>query len=399
MAIEIKIPRLGWSMESGKFLGWMKADKSHVVAGEPLFTLETDKAAQEVESFDSGILHIPEDGPLAGETVSVGNCIGYILAHGEVPPVRDSFPAVEFAAEPASAKALPLPSREASTLPSPSERKFPASPRAKRAAKRQGINLNEISPTGTGGRVRERDVLAAVAAMEGQSMRRIPISQMRRSIANRLMLSRQTTVPVTITCRCNATSLLALRAQLKRDAAATDSVHTPTINDILVKLTGSALKRHPMLTARWTDDELLIPDGLHIGIAVDTDAGLVVPVVRDVQRSSLTQIAEQTRELIGAARSQNLKPAAMRDASFTVSNLGGLGVESFTPVINPPESAILGVGSIIREAVPLPDNTMGIQDRLTLCLTFDHRVIDGADAARFLQTLRTLVEQPIGGIL
>jgi pyruvate dehydrogenase E2 component (dihydrolipoamide acetyltransferase) len=229
-------------------------------------------------------------------------------------------------------------------------------------------------------------------------MKQVPLTPMRRTIAARLMHSRQTTVPVTITARCDATALLSFRQQLKSLSSSVQHA-IPTINDILVKLTAAALRQHPMLAATWAEDHLLLPESIHLGIAVDTEAGLLVPVIRDVGTSTLTQIAAQSQKLIAAARSGQLAAADMQGACFTLSNLGSLGVEAFTPVINPPESAILGIGAIVREAVPLDDGTFTARDRLTLSLTFDHRVNDGAAAARFLQTLRHLIEHPLLGLV
>lgn len=222
---------------------------------------------------------------------------------------------------------------------------------------------------------------------------------MRRAIAARLMHSRQTTVPVTITARCEATALLAFRQQLKSAGEKAHLPVIPTLNDLFIKLTAGALRQHPMLTATWAEDHLLLPDAIHLGVAVDTGEGLLVPVIRDVHSSTLTEIAARSQPLIAAARSGQLAAADMQGACFTLSNLGGLGVEAFTPVINPPESAILGIGAILREAVPLDDGTFTARDRLTLSLTFDHRVNDGAAAARFLQTLRHLIEHPLLGLV
>jgi pyruvate dehydrogenase E2 component (dihydrolipoamide acetyltransferase) len=285
------------------------------------------------------------------------------------------------------------------TKPMPEE--TPASPRARRVAKEHRVDLATLAPTGNGGRIRERDVLAAAASTLITGKRQVPLTPMRRAIAARLMHSRQTTVPVTITARCDATALLAFRQQLK---SITPSLQhsiqvVPTINDIFVKLTAAALRQHPMLAATWAEDHLLLPESIHLGIAVDTEAGLLVPVIRDVGTSTLTQIAAQSQKLIAAARSGQLAAADMQGACFTLSNLGSLGVEAFTPVINPPESAILGIGAIVREAVPLDDGTFIARDRLTLSLTFDHRVNDGAAAARFLQTLRHLIEHPLLGLV
>ena len=388
-------------MEEGKFLAWLKKDGDFIKEGEPLFTLESDKAAQEVEAIDSGILHIAPDGPQPGDIIKVGHVLGYLLAEGESAPVANQ-PEIK-----TRQLSEPLQSGENNLIHSPapilpptkSRTETPASPRARRAAKTHRVELAALAPTGKGGRIRERDVLAAATAIPTAGMRQVPLTQMRRTIAARLMHSRQTTVPVTITGRCDATEILALRKQLKSMGEKANLAVIPTINDILVKLTAAALRQHPMLAATWAEDHLLLPETTHLGIAVDSEGGLLVPVIRNVDSSTLTQIAAQSQKLIAAARAGQLAAVDMQGACFTLSNLGSLGVEAFTPVINPPESAILGIGAIVREAVPLDDGTFTARDRLTLSLTFDHRVNDGAAAARFLQTLRRLIEQPFLGLV
>jgi len=402
MPNKITLPRLGWSMEEGKFLAWLKQDGDSIKEGDPLFTLESDKAAQEVEAIDSGFLHIALNGPKLGDVIKVGHVLGYLLAEGEIAPVS-SAPVSnqpEEKAKDSGPKNL-IHSPAPILLPTKTGTETPASPRARRAAKEHRVDLATLAPTGSGGRIRECDVLAAATSISTTGMKQVPLTPMRRTIAARLMHSRQTTVPVTITARCDATALLAFRQQLK---SITPSLQhsiqvVPTINDIFVKLAAAALRQHRMLAATWADDHLLLPESIHLGIAVDTEAGLLVPVIRDVGTSTLTQIAAQSQRLIAAARSGQLAVADMQGACFTLSNLGSLGVEAFTPVINPPESAILGIGAIVREAVPLDDGTFTARDRLTLSLTFDHRVNDGAAAARFLQTLRHLIEHPLLGLV
>jgi len=418
MPINITLPRLGWSMEEGKFLAWLKKDGDFIKEGDPIFTLESDKAAQEVEAVDSGLLHIALNGPKSGDVIKVGHVLGYLLAEGESAPVssakvsnqpeekaKDSGPknlihspaAIDTLRSPSGSLRLSV-SLHSALLPTKTGTETPASPRARRAAKEHRVDLATLAPTGKGGRIRERDVLAAATSISTTGMKQVPLTPMRRTIAARLMHSRQTTVPVTITARCDATALLAFRQQLKSLSSLLQH-SSPTINDILVKLTAAALRQHPMLAATWTENHLLLPESIHLGIAVDTEAGLLVPVIRDVATSTLTQIAVQSQKLIAAARSGQIAAADMQGACFTLSNLGSLGVEAFTPVINPPESAILGIGAIVREAVPLDDGTFTARDRLTLSLTFDHRVNDGAAAARFLQTLRHLIEHPLLGLV
>ncbi len=386
-------------MEEGKFLAWLKKDGDFIKEGDPIFTLESDKAAQEVEAIDSGLLHISLNGPKSGDVIKVGHVLGYLLAEGETAPTASLIPPTD-SGRPTDLVLEPNPkSKSVGLLESVgAQTQSPASPRARRAAKEHRVDLATLAPTGKGGRIRERDVLAAATSASTSGMKQVPLTPMRRTIAARLMHSRQTTVPVTITARCDATALLAFRQQLKSLSSSVQHA-IPTINDILVKLTAAALRQHPMLAATWAEDHLLLPESIHLGIAVDTEAGLLVPVIRDVGTSTLTQIAAQSQKLIAAARSGQLAAADMQGACFTLSNLGSLGVEAFTPVINPPESAILGIGAIVREAVPLDDGTFTARDRLTLSLTFDHRVNDGAAAARFLQTLRHLIEHPLLGLV
>ena len=398
-------------MEEGKFLAWLKKDGDFIKEGDPLFTLESDKAAQEVEAIDSGLLRIAPNGPKPGEIIKVGHLLGYLLAEGETAPTAslilptDSGKPTDFVLEP-DTKSKSVESRICGN-PKPQsvgipesvgdQTQSPASPRARRAAKEHRVDLATLTPTGNGGRIRERDILAVATSTSTSGMKQVPLTPMRRTIAARLMHSRQTTVPVTITARCDATALLAFRQELKSLSSLLQH-SSPTINDILVKIAAAALREHPMLAATWAENHLLLPESIHLGVAVDTEAGLLVPVIRDVDTSTLTQIAVQSQKLIAAARAGQLAAADMQGACFTLSNLGSLGVEAFTPVINPPESAILGIGAIVREAVPLDDGTFAARDRLTLSLTFDHRVNDGAAAARFLQTLRHLIEHPLLGL-
>jgi len=419
MPIEIQLPRLGWSMEEGKFVAWLKQPGERVKAGEPLFTLESDKAAQDVESTDSGILALAPDAPQPGDVVTVGRVLGWLLAEGEHAPAASPQASPTDSGRPAESFSEPNPQSKSAGLPAAEDGQIPASPRARRAAREHHVDLKPLTPTGKGGRIRERDVLAVAKAqltsassIAVSGMKALPVSQTRRTIAARLMHSRQTTVPVTITCRSDATQLVALRRQLKAEGEAGKITLVPTLNDILVKLTGAALRQHPLLTGVWAEDRILVPDTIHIGIAVDVnmastsgessaagESALIVPVIRDVCSASLAHIAAQSQKLIAAARAGTLTAADMQGACFTVSNLGTFGIETFTPVINPPESAILGIGAIVREAVPLDDGSFAARERMSLSLTFDHRVIDGAPAARFLQSLRQLIEQPFLGLV
>ena len=392
MAIEITIPRLGWSMEEGTFLGWLKQDGEVVASGDLLFTLESEKAAQEVESLDAGILRIPPDAPKAGDIVKVGQRLGFLVEKDEALPDATSPAPALVAVEKAPVKT--------SHIPAPVARpQTPASPRARRVAAELDVNLATLQPTGNGGRIRERDVRLAAgngAAKLAPGGREMPITALRRTIAERMVHSLRHTAPVTLTCRADATHLVGLRNQFK--AAGGDAI-VPSFTDIIAKLTAVALQRHPLLAARWEGDRIVLPDALHIGIAVDTEHGLLVPVLRNVADLSLPALARISRELIAATRARKVKAEDLQGGVFTITNLGSFGIEAFTPIINFPETAILGLGAIRREPVALDDGTLTSREQLTLSLTFDHRVVDGGPAARFLQTLTSGIENPVVSLL
>jgi pyruvate dehydrogenase E2 component (dihydrolipoamide acetyltransferase) len=256
-----------------------------------------------------------------------------------------------------------------------------STPRARRVARELGIDWLEVAGSGRGGRIREADIRAhSPAAM----------SLTRRTIAARMIASQQKTAPVTLHTTADASALVQLRAAFKADPA---SPVLPGYNDMMVKLTAKALEKHPALNSRWEGEHLRTLPDVHIGIAVDTEAGLLVPVIRDAAKLSLHDIAARSRELTLRARSARLTAEELRGGTFTITSLGSFGIDAFTPVINYPECAILGVGRIVRHPVAAGDAIV-LRDVITLSLTFDHCAFDGAPAARFLQTLVQLIESP-----
>ena len=443
MAFEITIPRLGWSMEEGTFSGWLKQDGDTIQCGDPLFELEGEKAIQEIEAVDAGILRIPANGPQPGSMVKVGAVVGYLVAEGESLPVGQtpdasaidsgtqelsegtpSLPtetvAVDAAMPPAAGPSVRRLAREsgvaldqvegtgrggrilaediqrATSQRTRSTRTPIASPRARRVAAELGIDWTQLKGTGAGGRIREQDVRAARRAPAAG--RRIPLTSRRKVIAQRMVASRQQTVPVTLTTKADATNLVNLREQFKTTGC---SSPIPGYQDIIMKLVAGTLVRHPLLAGRWEEDAIVLPaeNELHLGMAVETDDGLLVPVLRNVGQSSLIEVAATSRQLADQARAGKLAAADMQGSVFTITNLGAFGIDAFTPIINVPETAILGLGAIRREPVLLDDGSIVSRHQLTLSLTFDHRILDGAPAARFLQDIATAIANPSAALL
>ncbi|MBC7817930.1 MAG: 2-oxo acid dehydrogenase subunit E2 [Planctomycetaceae bacterium] len=469
-------------MEQGTFVGWLKKNGDNVQPGEPLFTLEGEKAIQEIEAVDAGTLHFDATNPAEGNIVAVGAVIGYLLAVGEtaphIPPrltpatpapqsesvprpsgsgqLRsphdvgqvsnlpvshshrqvENLPHVAPPASPAvrrlarqlgvdlapltsagriseadvcrrylqsrgellpsvieSKPVTPLASAiRSSTVPRRSRNLPTISPRAARSAARLGVDWTQLPGTGSQGRIRERDVLAvadnivAPPLTTSAATRTIPITPLRRAIANRMVTSLQQTAPVTLTTQIDVSSLVEFRDRLKQSGESL----IPSLTDCFVKLTALALCEHPTLNARWRDDAIKLIGEIHIGIAVDTDAGLLVPVVRDAQRQTVFEIASQSRTLIEQARARRLTAQDLQGGTFTITNLGSLEIDAFTPIINFPETAILGLGRIRAQPIASTADSARPRHHMTLSLTFDHRVLDGAPAARFLQTLSRL---------
>ena len=405
MAVEITIPRLGWSMDEGIFGEWLIADGEFVEAGAAIFTLESEKALQEVESVDAGILKILSSGPREGDTVAVGTLLAYLLEDGEPVPTGTVIESAGDASVPSTIDEEPpaasattgststLPEQDAANVSRREADGLPAiSPRAARLARELGIDWSGLNGSGRTGRIRECDIRAAASQRtgEGQSAIGTRIGATRRIIAERMLASVRATAPVTITKRVDATHLVGLREQYKTSGHQL----VPAYHDIIAKLTAITLRQFPVMNCQWTEDGLVQPDGIHIGLAVDTEAGLLVPVIRNADQLALLDLATKSHRVIERARQRACTASELSGGTFTITSLGQFGIETFTPIINTPETAILGLGAIRREAVVLDDDRIVPRDRLPLSLTFDHRVTDGAPAARFLQQLCIAIENP-----
>ena len=454
MAYEVTMPRLGWTMEEGVFGEWLKQDGDEVQAGDLLFTVEGDKATQEVEVFEAGILRLPAGAPAPGDVIPVGALLGYIVQAGEsLPPEGGE------ALKPVPQEGQGKPEGQAGAAKS-SGRGGPASrrgrgdgrgaptvsPRARRTAEELGVDWTQLTGSGRTGRIVERDVraaaemrpvgvevdaspvarrlaeeagisLAALAAeMPGIRIQRedveaaiagrqqqtqevdeaaqlVPHSRIRQITALRMAESAHSTAPVTLTTEADATELVALRGQLK-ESYARRGLPVPSYNDIYLKLTAVALQEHPTLNASWRDDGLLVHRDVHIGFAVESEQGLLAPVLRDAAAKSLRRIAAETASLIEGAHQGRLGNEAMQGGTFTITNLGMYGIDAFTPIINLPQAAILGIGRIVCKPA-VHEGAVVPRQMVALSLTFDHRVVDGAPAARFLNTVREYVAEPV----
>ena len=398
MAHPIVIPRLGWSMEQGTFLGWLKTDGAQVSAGEPLFELEGEKSAQEIEAVDEGILRIPPNAPQPGSIVEVGSTIGYLAAEDELSPWLVA-PADQTRSE-IQAEAAPSPAPGATRTEAPSDptrHHVHASPRARRVARELGVDWRNLTGGGSSGRVREQDVRAAAnRADDSSDVLCIPISPRRRTIALRLAAGREPSVPipVTLTTRADVSPLVVIRDQWKTRSDGT--APCPSYQDMILALVAATLPTHPLLGARWAGSAIAVParNRFDMGFAIDTPDGLLVAAVRDVGSLALSAIAQKTRWLIERARAGRLTAAETEGTVFTLTNLGAFGIDAFTPVLHDHQAAILGLGAIRREPVFLDDGSLSAQHRMVLSLTFDHRIVDGAPAARFLQDLVNSLHQP-----
>ncbi len=389
MPIEVIIPRLGWSMDEGLFGEWLINDGDFVNVGDMLFVLEGEKALQEIESFDEGILHIPADAPQPGDTVVVGQRLAYLLAEGEAPPTTSQTAAVVEASEPTTTTIDPtewVPPAESAAR---TGTRVVASPRARRAARELGIDLADIAGSGRHGRIRQRDVTAASTTKtpttpslpNPRGSEHAP-SNIRRTIAQRMLAAVQNTAPVTLTTKVDASELFSARQRFK----SSDAEIAPGYNDMLVKLVAASLSECPELNACWLNDAVCTFDEINIAVAMDTPHGLFAPVLRNVATLSLQEIAVESKRLAEQAMSGSFSEEQLASGTFTITNLGMFDIDYFTPIINLPQTAILGFGRIAEEPVVAGGKVVPGKT-LTLSLTFDHRVIDGAPAARWLQRL------------
>jgi pyruvate dehydrogenase E2 component (dihydrolipoamide acetyltransferase) len=409
---EVTMPRLSDTMEEGTIASWLKKPGDEVKKGDIIAQIETDKATMDLTAFEGGTLQeilAPE-----GTTVPIGQPVARIGSGAPVAAAPRS-KAKERVEAPPAAPPEPAPRHEETPVEE-TNGKVRASPMARHIAAEHGLDLADISGSGPQGRVIRADVEAALSqppqsqapqlspqssvlspsvVLSPQSVdgdERVPLSQMRRTIARRMTESTRTIPHFFLTTVVDVTDMVSLRKQINDQTA--DAGIKITFNDMVVKGAALAIRKVPEVNVSFAEDSLIRHKHIHIGIAVATERGLIVPVVRDVDQKSLGQIATEARELAERANAGKLQPPDYAGGTFTISNLGMFGIEHFTAVINPPEAAILAVGAIVREPAE-HEGQIVLRDRMRLTLSVDHRALDGAVGSRYLQALKGLLERPM----
>jgi len=388
MAFSVVMPALEMAQDTGKLVAWRKKEGELVARGELLLEVETDKAVVEIES--------PADGILAGiraregAVVPVGQTIAWIVRPGEAPPTEE--PPPDSARPPAASPLHPASAPSAvSAAPSPSGARL--SPKARRLAHERGVDVARLQGSGPDGAIVASDVLAASESPSSPPSEKIEaLSAVARLMAQRTAQS-WTSVPHFFLVReVDAGALVAARDHLGPDLEKAHGVR-PTLTDFLIGLVGRVLVRHARMNASWTGERISLNQGVHIGVAVAVKDGVVAPVIHDADSAGLGEIALKRSGLTQRARAGRLRPADVAGATFTISNLGMYHVDSFSAIINPPQAGILAVGRIADRVVPVRGRP-GIRPMLTLTLSSDHRVVDGATAASFLNDVAEAIAEP-----
>ncbi|HVW88477.1 MAG TPA: dihydrolipoamide acetyltransferase family protein [Gaiellaceae bacterium] len=387
MANEVKLPRLGQGMEAGTVNKWLKAEGDAVAKGEPLFEVDTDKVTQEVESdFDGVLLKIVLE---QGEA-PVGQTIAWIGEAGE--EVADA-PAPAPAEPEQVSDTVPVPDTSTPAPAASSNGRIKASPLARRLAREKGVDLASLSGTGPEGRLVAKDVEGAqarpaAAAVPAGEVERLPLTNVRKTIARRLTAAWEAPV---FQLQVSA-DMTRANELVKRARELNPDVRT-TLTDVLAKVCAQALMRHRDVNVQYAEDALLRFPTANVGIAVTAPQGLVVPVLRSVERLSLAEVSAARADAVGRARDNKLTTQDFEGGTFTISNLGMFGVEQFVAVINPPQAAILATGAAVETPVAV-NGAVEIRPMMSMTLTVDHRAVDGAEGADFLRTVKTFVEDP-----
>ena len=387
MATEVIMPALSPAQETGILIEWFKEEGDLIEKGEPLMEVETDKANVEVEATTTGILaNITVN---LGDEIPVGKVIALILADGESAPEsnkENSSTESKVSEDTAQLQTtISNPLDQSANLPT---NKIVASPKVRQYAKKEGIDLSFIKGSGPNGVILMEDVLVNQSSTETEE-NDIPTSKGWRLMADRLTESWSSAPHFNLVRHLDASNLVTYKKQVQEKNS-----NRLTYTDLLIKLVSITLKEHPRINASWIDNKIVKNSEINVGLAVDFDGGLIVPVIHKTDELSLGEITNRRKDLITRTQAGKLRSGDMDRGTFTISNLGMFDVDSFNAIINPPQAAILAVGRIVDKVVPV-DGLPAVRPILTLNLSFDHRVVDGVRGAEFLQTLSNLIQNPL----
>lgn len=423
MAQIIEMPKLSDTMEEGGVANWLKKEGDTVDIGEALVEIETDKATQEYESPEDGVLlkilvqpgkSVPLNTPIAiigakGETFD----LEALLKGSKPAPAKAAAPAAENkpTASPAAATAPAIPAAVSSPAAQPVDRsdsdRVKSSPLARKAAEVHGIDVAGLSGSGPGGRVIMRDVeeamksgstppTAAGSYSPGAEATQMPVSMMRKTIAKRLLAAKNDAPHFYLTVSANMERLNTWRARLNDEAAKSDGkLAKVSVNDLMILAVARSLRQHPVVNSSWQGDHILQYHQVHVSLAVALPEGLVTPVIRNTDMLGVREIARQSRELATRAKDGKLSNNDYAGGTFTISNLGMFGIEEFTAIINPPQAAILAIGAATPSPWVGPEGNLVAQTRVKMTMSCDHRVVDGSTGAAFLKTLVSYLEDPL----
>ena len=415
MPIEILMPALSPTMKEGNLAKWIKKEGDKIKAGEVIAEIETDKATMEVEAVDEGILG-KIIVPGGTENVAVNSLIALVLEEGEDKSQLDSYqtksgsaPAKTEAKTEIKKEEVPtVKSTSSETTPASNNSKIAASPLAKRIAKENNVNLSGIRGSGPHGRIIKDDVLGAkssgttsvtngVVSRNPEEYRISKNNNVRKVIAKRLLESKQTVPHFYLSVDLKIDKLLNFRQDLN-SVAALDAAGNPTykvsVNDLIIKAVAMALKKVPEANSTWTDEAILLYNNVDVSVAVAIDGGLITPIVRNADQKTIPAISLEMKQLISKAKAGKLQPEEFQGGGFSISNLGMFGIDSFQAIVNPPQSCILAVGAGVKKPV-IEHDKIEMRDVMNVTLSSDHRSVDGAVGAEFLQALRKFVENPI----
>ena len=407
---ELKMPKLSDTMLEGTLLKWHKKVGDKISAGDVIADVETDKATMEMEAFDDGVIQelvIPEGG-----VVKVGECIALLEGTGKASAApQESKPAATAVASaaPATPRAplAPMVPRPRPAAAASNSARVKASPLARKIAVERGVDLSNVQGSGPGGRILAADVPEKGAAPArsaaptapridvpcGDNDKKIPLSGMRRTIAERLFASKTQIPHFYLTIEIDAAPLAKLRKEINAAAEAAGSPKV-TVNDFVLLAAARASAAHPNVNAAFAGDAVVEYGSVNLSVAIAVEDGLITPVVRDAHKLSLRQISSAVKDLATRARSKKIKPEEYQGGTLTISNLGAYGVDSFYAIINPPQAAILAVGAMVKKPVVNAQDQIVVGHRMSISLSGDHRVVDGAAGAEFLATIRKSLESP-----